>query len=32
MARFKDISRETVVWPIELKTGSLIYPYDQAVK
>jgi branched-chain amino acid transport system substrate-binding protein len=32
MAQFKDMSRETVVWPIELKTGALIYPYEPTVK
>lgn len=31
-AQFKDMSREVVVWPLELRTGPLIYPYDQVVK
>jgi len=26
------MSRQVVVWPPELKTGNLIYPYDQAIK
>jgi hypothetical protein len=26
------MSRQVVVWPPELKTGNLIYPYDQATK
>jgi branched-chain amino acid transport system substrate-binding protein len=30
IGQFKDMSRQVVVWPSELKTGSLIYPYDQA--
>jgi branched-chain amino acid transport system substrate-binding protein len=30
IAQFRDMSRQVVVWPSELKTGKLIYPYDQA--
>ena len=30
IGQFKDMSRQIVVWPHELKTGSLIYPYAQA--
>jgi branched-chain amino acid transport system substrate-binding protein len=32
IGQFKDMSRQVVVWPPELKTGNLIYPYDQATK
>src|SRR5262249_53232515 len=32
IGQFKDMSRQVVVWPSELKTGNLIYPYDQALK
>jgi branched-chain amino acid transport system substrate-binding protein len=32
MAQFRDMSREAVVWPPELQTGPLIYPYDRAAK
>ena len=32
IGQFKDMSRQVVVWPPELKTGNLIYPYDQAIK
>jgi hypothetical protein len=28
--QFKDMSRQIVVWPVELKTGNLIYPYAEA--
>ena len=31
MGQFKDMSRQIVVWPGELKTGKLIYPYAQAI-
>lgn len=30
--QFKDMSRQIVVWPVQLKTGKLIYPYSQALK
>jgi branched-chain amino acid transport system substrate-binding protein len=30
IGQFKDMSRQIVVWPEELKTGNLIYPYAQA--
>jgi branched-chain amino acid transport system substrate-binding protein len=30
IGQFKDMSRQIVVWPDELKTGNLIYPYAQA--
>jgi len=32
IGQFKDMSRQIVVWPAEFKTGSLIYPYDQALR
>ncbi len=32
IGQFKDMSRQVVVWPPELKTGNLIYPYDRAAK
>jgi branched-chain amino acid transport system substrate-binding protein len=32
IGQFKDMSRQVVVWPAELKTGNLIYPYDQATR
>ena len=32
MGQFKDMSRQIVVWPGELKTGKLIYPYAQAIQ
>jgi branched-chain amino acid transport system substrate-binding protein len=32
IGQFKDMSRQVVVWPAELKTGGLIYPYERAVK
>jgi branched-chain amino acid transport system substrate-binding protein len=32
IGQFKDMSRQVVVWPPELKTGNLIYPYERAVK
>jgi branched-chain amino acid transport system substrate-binding protein len=32
IGQFKDMSRQVVVWPAELKTGNLIYPYERAVK
>jgi branched-chain amino acid transport system substrate-binding protein len=30
IGQFKDMSRQIVVWPAELKTGNLIYPYAEA--
>jgi branched-chain amino acid transport system substrate-binding protein len=30
IGQFKDMSRQIVVWPAELETGNLIYPYAQA--
>lgn len=30
IGQFKDMSRQIVVWPPELKTGNLVYPYSQA--
>ena len=32
IGQFRDMSRQVVVWPSDLKTGNLIYPYDQARK
>jgi branched-chain amino acid transport system substrate-binding protein len=32
IGQFKDMSRQIVVWPAQLKTGELIYPYAQALK
>lgn len=32
MGQFKDMSKQIVVWPPELKTGELIHPYEKAVK
>jgi len=32
MAQFKDMTRQVVVWPNELKTGELIHPYEKATK
>jgi branched-chain amino acid transport system substrate-binding protein len=32
IGQFRDMSRQFVVWPPELKTGDLVYPYDKAVK
>jgi branched-chain amino acid transport system substrate-binding protein len=32
IGQFKDMSRQVVVWPPELKTGELVYPYDRALK
>ena len=30
--QFKDMSREIVVWPPELKIGNLVYPYGQMAR
>jgi branched-chain amino acid transport system substrate-binding protein len=32
IAQFRDMSCQVVVWPPELKTGELIYPYERAVR
>jgi branched-chain amino acid transport system substrate-binding protein len=32
IGQFKDMSRQIVVWPPELKTGDLVYPYAQAAR
>ena len=32
IGQFRDMSRQFVVWPPELKTGDLIYPYEQALR
>jgi branched-chain amino acid transport system substrate-binding protein len=32
IGQFRDMSRQVVVWPPELKTGNLIYPYEWAAK
>jgi branched-chain amino acid transport system substrate-binding protein len=32
IGQFRDMSRQFVVWPPDLKTGNLIYPYDQALR
>src|SRR5260370_39518595 len=32
IGQFRDMSRQVVVWPPELKTGDLIYPYERAAK
>ena len=32
IGQFRDMSRQFVVWPPELKTGNLIYPYEQAAR
>ena len=32
IAQFKDMSKQIVVWPPELKTGELIHPYEKAAK
>jgi branched-chain amino acid transport system substrate-binding protein len=28
IGQFRDMSRQIVVWPAELKTGNLVYPYE----
>jgi branched-chain amino acid transport system substrate-binding protein len=30
LGQFKDLKKEVIVWPAELKNGSLIYPYADA--
>jgi hypothetical protein len=30
IGQLKDMARQIVVWPPELKTGNLVYPYGQA--
>lgn len=30
--QFKDMSRQIVVWPPELKTGDLVYRYGQTAR
>jgi branched-chain amino acid transport system substrate-binding protein len=32
IGQFRDMSRQVVVWPPELKTGNLIYPYERAIR
>jgi len=32
IAQFKDMSKQIVVWPPELKTGELIHPYEKAAR
>jgi branched-chain amino acid transport system substrate-binding protein len=32
IAQFKDMQKQIVVWPPELKTGELVHPYEKAVK
>jgi branched-chain amino acid transport system substrate-binding protein len=32
IAQFKDMSKQIVVWPPELKTGELIHPFEKAMK
>jgi branched-chain amino acid transport system substrate-binding protein len=32
IAQFKDMQKQIVVWPPELKTGELVHPYDKALK
>lgn len=32
IGQFRDMSRQFVVWPSELKTGTLIYPYSPPAK
>jgi len=32
IGQFKDMSRQIVVWPPELKTADLVYPYAQAAR
>ena len=30
IAQFKDMQKQIVVWPPELKTGELLHPYEKA--
>jgi branched-chain amino acid transport system substrate-binding protein len=32
IGQFKDMQKQIVVWPPELKTGELVHPYEKAVK
>ncbi len=32
IGQFKDMSKQVVVWPNELKTGELVHPYEKAAK
>ena len=32
LGQFKDMSHQVIVWPPELKTGDIIYPYGEARK
>jgi branched-chain amino acid transport system substrate-binding protein len=32
LAQFKDMSHQVIVWPKEMKTGDMIYPYSAARK
>jgi branched-chain amino acid transport system substrate-binding protein len=32
LAQFKDMSHQVIVWPKELKTGDIVYPYGEARK
>ena len=32
IAQFRDMQKQIVVWPPELKTGELVYPYEKVVK
>ncbi len=31
IAQFRDMQKQVVVWPPELKTGELLYPYEKAL-
>ncbi len=30
--QFRDMSKDAILWPLEYKTGQLIYPYTAAKK
>jgi branched-chain amino acid transport system substrate-binding protein len=30
--QFRDTTRDAILWPLEYKTGELIYPYSEAKK
>ena len=32
IGQFRDMSKQVVVWPNELKTGELVHPYEKAAK
>ena len=32
IAQFKDMAKQIVVWPPELKTGELVHPFEKAAK